>query len=131
MLHLGHFLFTQLLLPILLATAKDEGQARVINTSSYSHTAFPQIDFNTLKDSPARRKLSPELLYGQSKFVSMFFHVLYSRAHRLQIQILFTQELAKRFKDQGIVSISLHPGVISGTEGTRHFPPALQWALVS
>lgn len=67
---LGHFYLTQLLLPTLLSTVKSSGnKVRVVTVSSLAHQ-FSNIDFNTLRDSPARRKLSPFLLYAQSKFVS-------------------------------------------------------------
>jgi len=71
----GHFLLTKLLLPLLIATAKvrSDGQARVVSVSSYAHTMFPDVDFNTLKDSPARSRLRPDQLYGQSKFASIRF----------------------------------------------------------
>ena len=66
---LGHFYLTKLLLPTLLSTAETNGDARVVNTSSSGHNMVDTIDFNTLTDGPARRKLSPTALYGQSKLV--------------------------------------------------------------
>lgn len=69
----GHFYFTKLLLPTLLATAKasPDGKARVINVSSAAHH-YGSIDFNTLKDGPARKKKFSLTLYGQSKLVCLF-----------------------------------------------------------
>ena len=66
---LGHFYLTKLLLPTLLSMAETNGDARVVNTSCSGHSMVDTIDFNTLKDGPARRKLSPTALYGQSKLV--------------------------------------------------------------
>lgn len=65
---LGHFYFTKLLLPTLIATAKSapDGKARVITTSSSAHT-LSGLNFDTFKDSPARKELSDFQLYGQSK----------------------------------------------------------------
>jgi NAD(P)-dependent dehydrogenase (short-subunit alcohol dehydrogenase family) len=65
---LGHFYFTKLLLPTLIATAKSapDGKARVITTSSSAHT-LSGLNFDMFKDSPARKKLSDFQLYGQSK----------------------------------------------------------------
>ncbi|KAL1671576.1 hypothetical protein EV122DRAFT_226331 [Schizophyllum commune] len=93
---LGHFYLTKLLLPALLSTAQSspEGIVRVVNTSSSGHAFVKTIDFNTLKDGPARRKKNPTILYGQSKFGN----------------IVFANELARRYGDQGIVSTSLNPG---------------------
>lgn len=92
---LGHFYFTKLLLPTLLATAKasPDGKARVINVSSAAHH-YGSIDFNTLKDGPARKKKFSLTLYGQSKLGN----------------ILFSNELYRRYADEGIISMSIHPG---------------------
>ncbi|KAH7926405.1 NAD(P)-binding protein [Leucogyrophana mollusca] len=94
---LGHFYFTKLLLPTLISTAQasPDGHVRVVTTSSSAHL-FGNLDFNTFKDGPARKKLSTNVLYCQSKFGN----------------IVFAVELAKRYGDQGIVSTSLNPGNI-------------------
>ncbi|KAG5652886.1 hypothetical protein H0H81_003249 [Sphagnurus paluster] len=95
---LGHYYLTTLLLPALLAGAKSsaDGKARVVNTSSMAHIAGA-LDYNTFKDSPKRKKSSTMNLYNQSKFAN----------------IVFSNELARRFGDQGIVSTALHPGILS------------------
>lgn len=68
---LGHYYFTTLLLPALLEGVKTsgDGTARVVNTSSSGHM-FKAVDFNALKDGPARRRLGKVFLYVQSKYVS-------------------------------------------------------------
>ena len=68
---LGHFYFTKLLLPTLIATAKTspDGKARIVNTSSSVHMLASGLDFNTFKDSPARTKAGTQTLYNQSKLV--------------------------------------------------------------
>ena len=70
----GHFYFTQLLLPLLVASAKTspDGKARVINTSSMGHAFVSGIDFDTLRDGPKRIKAGTTKLYSQSKFVSTY-----------------------------------------------------------
>jgi len=100
---LGHFYFTKLLLPTLVATAKTapEGKARVVNTASIMHM-FGSLNFNAFKDSPVRRK-SKLVLYSQSK----------------RGNVIYAAELARRYGDQGIVSTSLNPGSIK-TELQRH-----------
>jgi retinol dehydrogenase-12 len=71
---LGHFFFTSLLLPVLLSTAKQApGEVRVVSVSSMAHIGIKGIKWDTLKDTPARRKLSPDALYGQSKLVSISY----------------------------------------------------------
>ncbi|KAI0826458.1 NAD(P)-binding protein [Irpex lacteus] len=94
---LGHWYLTELLMPALLKgreTSPDH-YARVITTSSivcYLET----VRYNTLKDGPARRKLWRSTLYAQSKFAN--------------IQV--AREVARRYGDQGILSIAVNPGNI-------------------
>lgn len=66
----GPFLLTELLLPTLISTSsKSNGfKARVVNMTSGYHF-LSKIDFNKLRDTPARRKTSPQDLYAQSKLV--------------------------------------------------------------
>ncbi len=68
---LGHFYLTQLLLPTLLSTVKSSSnKVRVVTVSSLAHQ-LGDIDFNTFRDSPARKRLGPFFLYAQSKSVSV------------------------------------------------------------
>jgi len=101
---LGHYYFTMLLLPVLLAgtSTSGDGKARVVNTSSSTHM-FSNMDLNTFKDGPARKKAGPQKLYSQSK-------------HGV---VVWATELARRYGDQGIVSTALNPGNLK-TELQRH-----------
>ena len=67
---IGHYYFTKLLLPTMIATAKTtpDGKVRIVTTSSSGHL-FGGLDFDTFKDSPERRKCGSNALYCQSKFV--------------------------------------------------------------
>jgi retinol dehydrogenase-12 len=67
---LGHFYFTTLLLPALLLGGKTsgDGTARVVNVSSTGHI-LSNMNFNTFKDGPARKKAGTDKLYFQSKYV--------------------------------------------------------------
>ena len=102
---LGHFYFTKLLLPTLLATAKisPDGNVRIVNTSSIGHVLCSSIDFNTFKDGPARKKKGPHLLYGQSKLVRFLFLTShqYSCNHReiskYQMNLLIDMETRASF----------------------------------
>ncbi|TFK96602.1 NAD-P-binding protein [Pterulicium gracile] len=109
----GHFYFTKLLLPILLATAKTttSGKVRVVSTSSMAHL-MGDLDFATFRDGPARKKKSTLMLYAQSKFGN----------------VVLSNQLAKRYGDQGIVSTSLHPGILR-TELGRHLSTIEQLLL--
>ncbi|KAJ7641842.1 NAD-binding protein [Roridomyces roridus] len=103
---LGHFHLTTLLLPFLLSSASSTSQARIVTVSSMGHQVAytaPGILFDTLRDGPERIKMGTHKLYGQSKFGN----------------ILFSNELARRYGQQGIVSIALHPGNIK-TDLARH-----------
>ena len=113
---IGHYLFTSLLLPILIHTAKTSkvagGHVRVINTSSGGHRFAPKggvdyasIEPNSIAADEARRKIGTHQLYGQSKWGN----------------IVFSNELNRRYRDQGIISIAVHPGPIK-TELQRHIP---------
>ncbi|KAF8349479.1 hypothetical protein F5887DRAFT_878633 [Amanita rubescens] len=107
---LGHFYLTQLLLPTLLSTVKSSSnKVRVVTVSSLAHQ-LGGIDFNTFRDSPARKKLGPFFLYMQSKFANM----------------VFTAELARKYGDQGIVATAVNPGNIE-TELNRNQNPVTVW----
>ncbi|KAG8695229.1 hypothetical protein FRC08_007957 [Ceratobasidium sp. 394] len=109
---LGHYLFTILLLPVLIHTAQTSprGHVRVVNVASNGHRLAPKggIDYSVLmpndpESEARRRKMGTERLYAQSKWGN----------------IVFANELARRYKSQGIISMSLHPGSIQ-TELQRH-----------
>jgi len=104
---IGHFYFTKLLIPTLLETAKNSPpkSVRVIHTSSVAHYFVRSqiLDFASFKDGPQRDKYNRSELYMQSKFAN----------------IIVSNEMHRRFADQGLVSISLNPGNIN-TELYRH-----------
>ncbi|TEB39776.1 NAD(P)-binding protein [Coprinellus micaceus] len=115
---LGHFYLTKLLIPALLKGAKSSGneKARVVTTSSVA-SYFGKLDFNTLKDGPARRKQYAALLYNQSKLGN----------------VLVSNVFAKRYADQGIVSTALNPGNLD-SELPRHLSSwqaaILRWVVL-
>ncbi|KAG8987306.1 hypothetical protein FRB94_001991 [Tulasnella sp. JGI-2019a] len=105
---LGHAHFTLSLIPELIEGAKtsSDGKARVVNTSSDSaYLGVPKngIDWNTLRDGVARKKMGTMTLYCQSKFAN----------------VVFSNELARRYASQGIISNSLNPGHLK-TDLQRH-----------
>lgn len=98
--HLGHFHLTQLLLPLLLKTP----QSRVVTVASRAHlAALNGITWESLEQVTRSRFGITE--YAVSKLAN----------------ILFASELARRHASQGLLSYSLHPGVIK-TEVWRHAP---------
>jgi NAD(P)-dependent dehydrogenase (short-subunit alcohol dehydrogenase family) len=90
--HIGPFLFTNLILPKILASKT--GAPRIVNVSSNGHHVSP-VHFNDpfFDNGKAYNKW---WAYGQSKTANM----------------LFSRELANRYKSKGLVAFSLHPGVI-------------------
>jgi NAD(P)-dependent dehydrogenase (short-subunit alcohol dehydrogenase family) len=94
--HLGHFLFTNLLMP-LIEKGKNK---RIINLSSRAHFNSP-VDFED--PNFETREYEKWLSYGQSKTAN----------------VLFSVELEKRLANKGIHSYAVHPGGIQTNLG-RH-----------
>jgi len=100
----GHFLFTELLMPALLAgvqTSPDH-HARVVTTSSSAAYLYT-LNWDAFRDGPVRKKMSIQYLYAQSKFAN----------------VVVAREIAKRYADKGIISNSVDPGSIN-TDLQRH-----------
>ncbi|KAK7034767.1 short-chain alcohol dehydrogenase [Paramarasmius palmivorus] len=106
---IGHYLLTKRLLPLLIEGAKSspDHKARIVNTSSSAQMFTNTIDFATIKDGPARRKAGNGKMYMYSKFGN----------------VVLSNELARRYGDQGIVSTSLNPGNLK-TDLQRTMPGA-------
>ena len=105
--HLGHFLFTCLLVPALRAAAP----ARIVNLSSGGHK-ISGVDF----DDPnfERREYDKWIAYGQSKTANSLFSVA----------------LNERLVQHGVSAYAVHPGVIV-TELGRYLQPADLEAIFS
>ncbi|KAL0581532.1 hypothetical protein V5O48_000461 [Marasmius crinis-equi] len=112
---LGPYYFTSLILPALIAAA-DEGphKARVVNTSSFASEMPPKnLDYAAFKeDDKKRRALGPERLYYGSKWLNL----------------VYTAEFSRRYRDRGIVSSAVNPGNIQ-TELQRHLTGFKDWAI--
>eukprot|EP00443_Scrippsiella_acuminata_P015193 CAMPEP_0115352390 /NCGR_PEP_ID=MMETSP0270-20121206/97477_1 /TAXON_ID=71861 /ORGANISM="Scrippsiella trochoidea, Strain CCMP3099" /LENGTH=777 /DNA_ID=CAMNT_0002774553 /DNA_START=72 /DNA_END=2402 /DNA_ORIENTATION=+ len=108
--HLGHFLLTKLLVPRLL----ESKPARVINVSSYCH-------FKVVGGGRAR------IFFDDLNFESCPYDAWEAYSQSKLANVLHAQELAKRFGDEGLTAVSLHPGFVD-TELFRHtFSSATQW----
>ena len=98
--HLGHFLLTNLL----LERIRESAPARIVNVSSDA------LHFSSLTEKLEdmnwdQRSFSGWRSYGDSKLMN----------------VLFSNELTRRFGDEGVISNALHPGIVK-TELGRDQP---------
>jgi len=100
--HLGHFLLTTNLIPLF-----ERGQARIINVSSEGH----KIGKPNFDDLQSAHRYSSFKAYGMAKLFNIYF----------------TQSLAQKFADKGVLAFSLHPGVVNSSfiEGLNGFDKIL------
>jgi NAD(P)-dependent dehydrogenase (short-subunit alcohol dehydrogenase family) len=97
--HLGHFLFTFLLLDKL----KESAPSRIVNVASEAHYRATAIDWKAVRTSTRSAMGFDE--YGVSKLAN----------------VLFTKELARRLVGTGVTAYALHPGVVA-TDVWRRVP---------
>jgi len=101
------------LAPALIEGAKtsSDGKARITFAASIVQTKA--ISWDTLTDTPARKKLWPEWRYGQSKFVRglrLYFAVDDAHLFLPQANVVLAREFARRYGDKGLVFTSMDPG---------------------
>ena len=136
--HIGHFLFTNLILPKLIKAAegKPKGTVRVVNVSSSSPMAagirWSDINFDKVNktlpldeqppydmlrawgtDRPEDHTYIPREGYNQSKVANALFTIAFNDRY---------------FHKYGLLSLAVNPGVIS-TELNRNSPPEVVAAI--
>jgi NAD(P)-dependent dehydrogenase (short-subunit alcohol dehydrogenase family) len=104
--HVGHFLFTLLLVPRLIASAP----ARIVTVASRAHKRIPGLDFDAVQRSTPTWLSIRE--YQASKLAN----------------VLFSAELARKLAGSGVTTYALHPGVIK-SDIWRHVPAPLRTLL--
>jgi NAD(P)-dependent dehydrogenase (short-subunit alcohol dehydrogenase family) len=104
--HLGHYLFTRLLLDHI---AK-HGPARIVNVASRAHYRAKAIDWDAVKQPTKSITAFDE--YSVSKLAN----------------VLFTKELARRMGDRPITTYALHPGAVA-TDVWRRIPGPFRWLM--
>jgi retinol dehydrogenase-12 len=104
--HLGHYLFTRLLLDRI----KVSGGARIVNVSSKSHYAAKGVDWSVLQQPT--RTVTAMKEYSVSKLAN----------------VLFTKELARRLEGSDVTTYAVHPGVVA-TDVWRRVPPPFRWVI--
>lgn len=94
--HLGPFLLTNRLLPLLRRAAADapKGSVRIINTASDASEMIPGLDWDDLE---AFDEAQPGRSYCRGKLAN----------------VLHARGLARRLADDGIVAHALHPGTVA------------------
>ena len=107
--HVGHFLLTKLLLPVVEATSTVEKPATIVVVTSMAHFTSYGIGVHTsLNDINDESAYNSFLAYGQSKLANL----------------LFAQELAVRVKN-GVLVNSIHPGGVK-TNLAKHIEASLR-----
>lgn len=106
--HLGHFAFTQALLPLL----RESGQARVVTVASDSHYLAKGIDFDAVRSRT--KSIIGMREYSVSKLCN----------------VLFAAELGRRLAGSDVTAYSLHPGVVA-SEIWRRVPWPVRQIMTS
>ncbi len=101
--HLGHFLFTNLLL--------ERIRERIVTVASVVHERATGIDFAAVHHPTRSLTGLPE--YAVSKLAN----------------ILFSSELARRLEGTGVTTYALHPGGVA-TEVYRKIPQPFRWFML-
>jgi len=107
--HLGPFLLTTRLLPLLRATAKvsEPGAVRILATSSIGHHSSPAMDWNDLQRTA---NFTTGGAYTNAKLAN----------------VLFSRALAKRLAPDGIVAHAMEPGVVLASNFVTHADSSMQ-----
>lgn len=110
--HLGHFLFTEKLLP--LVTRAPAG--RIVNVSSNAHYRAKGIDWDALRRPSATVSAMPE--YAVSKLCN----------------VLHAKELARRLAGTKVTTYAVHPGVVASDIWSRRlgiFAKLVTWTMLT
>ncbi len=104
--HLGHFLWTKLLLDKVVASAP----ARIVNVSSIAHFKATGFDWDAARQPT--KTVTGLVEYQRSKLAN----------------VLHAKSLARQLKDTGVTTYSLHPGVVA-SDVWRRVPPPFRWLM--
>jgi NAD(P)-dependent dehydrogenase (short-subunit alcohol dehydrogenase family) len=113
--HIGPFLLTNLLLPLLLEAAKTAppGETRVVSLASAGHRLSP-IRFHDwnfeVEEVPPEETYLPGLSGAFMKKIDGTYLPIIAYSHSKTANILFIKELQKYLPQKGIAAYALHPG---------------------
>ncbi len=111
--HLGPFLLTHRLLPLLRRAARGTpaGSVRIINTSSDGSEMIPGLNFADLQNL---ENFTPGAAYCSSKLAN----------------VMFARGLASRLAGDGILAFSVHPGTVA-SNFISHVPESARQHMAS
>lgn len=112
--HVGHALFTQLLMPLLLKTASTSApnSVRIVNVSSSLHASAP----------------GKGLVLADAKTDMESYHSATRYAHSKLANILFSRKLAELYPS--VTSVSLHPGFVNTEINSAKAGGAKWWSML-
>ncbi|KAI1413883.1 retinol dehydrogenase 13 [Hypoxylon sp. FL1857] len=123
--HIGPFLFTKLLFPLLDEAAKQStaGATRIINLSSHGHRLstirFHDYNIENKEVPPEEQPFSP-LPPTFARVQKDGYMPTIAYAQSKTANILFTLYLQEHLQEKGITSYAVHPGGVSSNLGRDH-----------
>ncbi|KAH9889648.1 hypothetical protein F4778DRAFT_753614 [Xylariomycetidae sp. FL2044] len=127
--HVGPFLFTKLLFPLLEAAAKESpempGTTRIVNLSSHGHrlSTIRFHDYNIEnKEVPAEEAPFSPMPAAFARVQDDGYMSTVAYAQSKTANILFTLYLQKHAQSRGIMAYALHPGSVTSHLGRQHDP---------
>lgn len=113
--HIGHFLFTNLLLPLLLKSAKSSppGSTRIVNLTSLGHRLSPirfhdyNFEGKPIPDEEKPPADMPDMFKGKE---GEPYNGYVSYGQSKTANVLFSVGINQRLQKDGIVSYAVHPG---------------------
>lgn len=129
--HIGHFLFTNLIMPKIIKASEIAGTpTRIINVSSYGHqfspVRFSDVNFSKLP-SELPEEERPEIQKAQyltgKDWSNEAYVGFFSYGQSKTANILFSVSLNQKLREKyGIASYAVHPGAVD-TNINRHADP--------
>jgi len=133
--HIGHFVLTNKLLPLMKSTAAlPNSDVRIVTVASKVHKLVPNAVFNTKEDFnityASEDRANVDSLINRSKryMFSKLLNVLF--ASELQRRLLSESLLAEP-STNSIISVSVHPGLVATENGVNNVPWVLRFILRS
>ncbi|KAI1077888.1 hypothetical protein F5B20DRAFT_549649, partial [Whalleya microplaca] len=123
--HIGPFLFTKLLFPLLEEAAQEspQGTTRIINLSSHGHRLstirFHDCNIENKEVPPEEKPFSP-VPPAFARIQDDGYMPTIAYAQSKTANILFTLYLQEHLKNKGIISYAVHPGGVNSHLGREH-----------